>query len=91
MGILNFFKKRKENLMILEQFIMTRYSDGFLRGSAKFKGRHGSIELVLDGDKCQAVLRAVGPALVETAKGISQDLMAETIEATGLMEDHTHD
>lgn len=52
-----------------------------LKGTLKFKGTHGNVELILDESLSKKILAIVADAVVASGKEIANNLTAEIIDA----------
>ena len=57
--------------------------DAGYRGTIKFTGESGSVELKLGKDISEKLLAVVADLVVEAGKSVARDLTAETINASG--------
>lgn len=70
--------------MILEDLHIYRHSweqNQPIRGTLKFKGYHGNVELILDETLSKRILAVVADAVVASGKEIANNLTAEIIDA----------
>jgi hypothetical protein len=76
--------------MILEKLMVERNMWGDRKGEydarIKFTGEKGTIEVPLDSEKIQCVLGVVADSLVTAAKDVAENLTAEIIMASPLLE-----
>ena len=57
--------------------------DAGYRGTIKFTGESGSVELKLGKDISEKLLAVVADLVVEAGKSVARDLTAETINVSG--------
>lgn len=75
--------------MLLESLRIDRATygsdKGKLSGRARFSGKEGAVEILLDDEKSRVILQVCAMQIVDTAKLVARDLTAECVDGYAML------